>query len=181
MGGDVSFQLGGEREVFGHVQMAAFEGVGAARFRPWAAFLAFFCCGDGGPEDFDCVGGREDRIEVGGQLLHGLGLLSVDSDDETSGLEGRGGWTGVRERWRDFGQDADLVEGFDGHDHRFDGLGLRRVAGHRCVLERGQSQRGVWRVCDRIRTRRRAHGESWRIHEIWARERLPPSRKGVRG
>lgn len=129
MGGDVRFQLGGECEVFGHVQVATFEGVGAARFRLWAAFLIFFCCGDGGLEDFDCVGGREDRVEIGGHLLHGRGFLSVDGDDEASGLEGRRGWTWVRERWRDLGQDTDLIKGFNGHDHRFDGLGLRGLAG----------------------------------------------------
>lgn len=89
--------------------MTAFEGVGAAGFRLFAAFLAFFCGGDGGLKDFDCVGGCKDRVQVCGHLLHRCGFLSVNGDDEASEFESGRGWAGICERWRYLGEDADLV------------------------------------------------------------------------
>ena len=85
--------------------------------------------GVGGLEHAGRVG-CQGRLDGAGEGVEGGGVGGVEGDDEAAARGAHGGCgAGGGERGGDFGEHPDLAEGRDGHDHGFEGLGLRVGAG----------------------------------------------------
>lgn len=89
-----------------HIKMAVLEGVGD----DVAVCVSNRLLDRSGQSELPHgVGRREGSAEVGGDLLHSRIFLTIDSDDESSCVEGRRCRAGLCERCRGFGKDANFV------------------------------------------------------------------------